>query len=295
MQNQALLDRLITRGSMFSCSALLCSTLLWGSVFGCIENMIRAIPEKDTDIMDETLDDTGIMFADTAVDDMEPSMEDDTSSHTGSNDSATNDTYVNEPTAEPDSTPSEPIEEAGDSRNFPMPVYAGAVIVNELMIDPSHTQDKYGEWVELFNITNYWIDLRGVRLQDYGVDDYAIDEVSAGSLVVAPNSYVVICADTDFWNNGGVTCQGHFLYQSFGGGFSLSNAEDEVVVRSATGNVIDMFAYGNNFAVVGSSLGLKPSAANMYSNDSESNWCDQWGFLPQGDYGNPGQMNDSCW
>ena len=291
---------------MFSCFALLCSALLWGSVFGCIENMIRAIPDNDTDIMDDTLDDTGGLFDDTAIDDLEPSVEEDTSSQTGgnggnggnggsTNDSGSNDTHVNEPTAEPDSTPPEPIEEAGDSRNFPMPVYVGAVIVNELMIDPSHTQDKYGEWVELFNITNYWIDLRGARLQDYGVDDYAIDEVTAGSLVVAPNSYVVICADTDFWNNGGVNCQGHFLYQSFGGGFSLSNADDEVILRSATGAVIDMFAYVNNFAVVGASLGLKPSAANMYSNDNASNWCDQWGFLPQGDYGNPGQMNDSCW
>ena len=40
-------------------------------------------------------------------------------------------------------------------------------------------------------------------------------------MIMEPNDFLVICADTDYWNNG-VACQGAFLYQTFGGGFGLS-------------------------------------------------------------------------
>ena len=42
-------------------------------------------------------------------------------------------------------------------------------------------------------------------------------------------------------------------------------------------------------------MGLDPDKATPQENDDLSNWCAQWGFMAQGDNGNPGEENDDCW
>ena len=84
---------------------------------------------------------------------------------------------------------------------------------------------------------NMWLSLKGSRLSDEGVDDIEIEETQIGSLIVEPGGYAVICADDQYWNNGGVHCDGTFYYQTFGGGFGLSNGEDEVILRAADGHL----------------------------------------------------------
>ena len=136
-------------------------------------------------------------------------------------------------------------------------------------------------------------------MADAGVDTFEIEPAEDFGtelpLLVGPGQYFLICANDDFWENGGVECNATFNYQTFGGGFGLSNSEDEVAIVRYDYAVLDVFIYGSGFSVVGGSLGLDPDSADVISNDSMSNWCEQWGFLPQGDSGNPGQQNDNCW
>lgn len=185
--------------------------------------------------------------------------------------------------------------EPGASSDNPREPEAGELVISELMIDPEATSDRLGEWVELYNGGSHWVDLSGHRLADDGVDDHAIQPTGAGSLVVGPGGFLVICASDDRWDNGGVDCQGTVPYETWGGGFALSNSEDEVVLLSPTGVTLDRFAYDADFAYVGASMGVDPEHATVSENDDTDAWCDQWSFLSGGDYGNPGESNDWCW
>jgi hypothetical protein len=169
------------------------------------------------------------------------------------------------------------------------------LVITELMIHPRASDDAVGEWVELRNVSGDWLDLDEHRLADRGVDDVEIQPMSTGSLIVAPGDYVVICAESDYWENGGVYCDGTFNYWTLGGGFALSNTEDEVKLLGPYGSLIDEVRYSASFVVEGTAMGLKTEASSAAANDHASNWCEQDSYLPFGDAGTPSDQNDSCW
>ena len=201
-----------------------------------------------------------------------------------------------------DSTPDAPSEGSPDpgvssgsgAFSARMP-WVGDLVITELMIHPQSSDDADGEWVELRNMTGDWLDISGHRLSDRGVDNVAIEPVGAGSLVVAPGGFAVICADDEYWDNGGVECSGTFRYWTLGGGFALSNGADEVQLRTPFGSLLDEVRYGAAFDVEGEAMGLKSEMTTVRGNDHSSNWCAQDSFMAFGDAGTPGELNDPCW
>jgi hypothetical protein len=173
--------------------------------------------------------------------------------------------------------------------------WAGEMVITELMIHPDVTDDSVGEWVELRNTSDAWLTIEGHRLADRGVDDVEIEAVTDDSLVVGPGEYLIICAESDYWDNGGVYCDGTFHYWTLGGGFALSNTEDEVKLLTASGSLLDEVRYGAGFSIEGEAMGLKPELASAAANDHPGNWCEQGSFMPFGDAGTPGAQNDTCW
>ncbi|MEC8382235.1 MAG: lamin tail domain-containing protein [Myxococcota bacterium] len=200
-----------------------------------------------------------------------------------------------EPSAEPSTEPSnEPSGEPGSDSSNPDQPELGDLVINELMIDPENTEDSFGEWIEIWNQSALWLNLDGVRLADEGIDNYTIESIDGQPLVVGPDSLFVICASDSYWDNGGVDCDATFYYWTLGGGFGMSNGSDEVLLRSAEGIMLDRVRYQNGFSELGESLGVDPDDASISGNDDTSNWCTQFGYLPQGDSGSPGQFNDQC-
>ena len=171
----------------------------------------------------------------------------------------------------------------------------GEMIFTELMIHPRATDDSQGEWVELRNVGTAWVDLADHQLGDRGVDGVEIVPVSSGSLMVAPGEYLTICAVAEYWDNGGVDCDGTFHYWTLGGGFAMSNTEDEARLLSPDGSLVDEVRYTEGFSSEGEALGLRPGVTSALINDDEDAWCDQRSFLSFGDAGTPGQDNDNCW
>ncbi len=191
---------------------------------------------------------------------------------------------------------SDPPQDSDDPcAGAPRPPEPGELAISELMIDPTAVSDSEGEWVELRNNSVCQLQLDGCFLADEGVDSYAFVATSGNSLTVAPGDYIVICANPLQAENGGIDCQGDYLYQSYGGGFALSNADDEVLLLSSGGQVIDRFAYGDGFATTGASMGVDPAACDASANDSWQSWCAQRSAISGGDEGTPGRENDSCW
>lgn len=171
----------------------------------------------------------------------------------------------------------------------------GDLVITELMIYPRATDDASGEWVEVRNVTGDWLDVSGHRLADRGIDDVEIEPVGEASLVIAPGGHLVLCAEANYWDNGGVDCNGTFRYWTLGGGFALANGEDEVQLRSPFGTVLDEVRYHSGFAVEGEAIGLKPTSTSVIANDSSTNWCAQDDFMAFGDAGTPGEQNNTCW
>ena len=199
---------------------------------------------------------------------------------------------------ESDSSHDEWSEESDDSSDggiVPRAPLPGEVVITELLINPVATDDAQGEWVELRNVSSSWLNMTDSVLADHGVDAVEIERVEPGSMVVPPGGIFTICAEADYWENGGVECDATFHYRTLGGGFALSNIEDEVRLLSASGHLLDEFMYSEGFSLEGEAMGLRNDRISVSANDVTSNWCEQISFLPFGDGGTPGESNDSCW
>ena len=183
---------------------------------------------------------------------------------------------------------------SGANGSTPRAPQKGELVIHELMIDPSAVLDADGEWVELYNNTNDVLDLAYHRLADDNKDDSTIKSVYPGSLEVEPGDYLVICANEDYFDNGGADCHGTITYETWGGGFAMSNAGDEVILLSPNGAEIDSFSYGVNFAMAGVAMGLADDSISTTENDSEDNWCDQVSMMKSGDEGTPNRDNNLC-
>ena len=171
---------------------------------------------------------------------------------------------------------------------------AGELVIHELMIDPDAVDDAVGEWVEIYNDSGFTLDLAGHRLADDNKDDTVIQASYSKSLIVEPGEYLVICAEDDYFDNGGADCHGTFHYETWGGGFALSNSGDEVILLSPNGGELDVFAYGTNFALPGVAMGLDEEWIGTSGNDRESHWCEQDKMMKSGDEGTPDRYNNMC-
>ena len=147
-----------------------------------------------------------------------------------------------------------------------------------------------GEWIELASLSSDSLDLRDLVLSDDGVDGTSV----VGDVVLQPGGFVVLCADGRPAYNGGVQCDGSYVYVSTGDGLALSNSQDELIVTSASGQRLDRVSYSDGFVPVGRSMGLRTDRMSPDQNDNAGAWCAQSGSMPDGDQGTPGQTNSGC-
>ena len=172
----------------------------------------------------------------------------------------------------------------------PQPAEEGDLVFTEMMVNPQAVEDESGEWIEMYNTSGYRIDIAGYSFHD---DDF--DQWTMASLVVEPNDYVVLCADTDPRVNGGVPCDGWFYREWSGSGIALANGEDELVLTRPDGVEIDWLHYDGSWFVPSYATGVDPDYLELGANNDGANWCSQStrlsGMLESG---TPGLENDHC-
>ena len=163
----------------------------------------------------------------------------------------------------------------------------GDIVINEIMQNPSAVLDSNGEWFEVYNTTGSAIDIDGWVIKDDGTNTHTIN--NGGSLNVPAGGYLVLCANSTFAANGGVTCD--YQYSSF----VLANGDDEIVIMEGLVE-IDRVNYdgGTNWpAPNGASMEYSVPAAGDTSNNLFSNWHEtDVSTYGDGDYGTPGAKND---
>ena len=93
-----------------------------------------------------------------------------------------------------------------------------SVVINEIFPNPSGSRTEPNEFVELMNLSVVEIDISGYKLQDSGGKEYVISETIMGA-----NGFAVFRRDITK--------------------IALNNDEDEVILISKDGEILDTFSY----------------------------------------------------
>ncbi|MFN8442700.1 MAG: lamin tail domain-containing protein [Caldilineaceae bacterium] len=120
------------------------------------------------------------------------------------------------------------------------------ILISEFLADPKAVSDSKGEWVELLNVGEGAVNLRGWRLADRNRDSFTV----ATDLTVLPGSYVILGRSNVITENGGVLVD--LVYTNF----TLSNSTDEIVLYAADGSEVDAVAWSSQL-LIGQSLKLQ--------------------------------------
>ena len=267
--------------TLTSVVGLLALALLF-SLSGCSDHIITTVGD---DLLDPESPDE-----DDHEEDPNPSDDDDDSE---GDDGHGNDDPIDDDDDDDDDTNSQ--GDPGSSAGNPRPLLPGDLVINELMIDPVDVPDAQGEYVELRNNGGAWLEFTGLRLKDWGVDDTPVVPIEPGPILLGPGHFYVICVLEDFWDNGGIECDATVEYSTWGGGFALSNTEDEVILAAANGVELDGVLYDDDLVEPGEAVGVDPDYSSVAGNNNLAEWCLQWDLLPFGGTGSPGESNDNCW
>jgi len=161
-----------------------------------------------------------------------------------------------------------------------------AMIITEIMKNPSMVLDSYGEWFEVFNNTAVPMDLYGLVVTDDGSNSFTVD----ASVPVPAYDYAVFVKNDDFGANGGVA--GDYMWLST---FDLSNTEDEIILTH-DGTEMDRVEYADPDwpDVSGAAMSLDINSYDINLNDDFASWCDAEDAYGDGDLGTPGVDNPQC-
>lgn len=178
-------------------------------------------------------------------------------------------------------SPTGPVPAApDDAPSLAVSAYAGQVVVNEVMVDPSAVTDANGEWLELHNRTDAVIDVGGWTLASNSDANHTI----AGSLPIPALGYVVLSKNGSSGTNGGVT--ENYVY----GAMNMANASDWVALRDGSGNSVDSVAWSTAMPAGASRGAIDPDGNNLDAKGS--NWQTATTTYGAGDEGTPGAQND---
>ena len=163
---------------------------------------------------------------------------------------------------------------------------AGDLVITEIMKNPAAVNDTAGEWFEVHNPGAFDLDITGIVIGDLGSDSVQITDPTT----IPAGGYLVFGINGDTLTNGGIAVD--VVYS----GFSLANGDDEVVLSTASGTVIDQVVYTDGAFpdTSGASLSLDVDATDAIANDDGANWCDGSAPYGDGDLGSPGAANPSC-
>ena len=159
------------------------------------------------------------------------------------------------------------------------------LIINEIMNNPSASNDSFGEWFEITNVSNEVINLNGYTIKDNGIDEHIINS----DLYVSPNEFIVLGISSDTLLNAGIDID--YQYDNF----NLSNFGDELILLHPYGAIMDKVEYdydGQFPNYEGSSMALESTDTD---NNLGLNWVASQIIMENGDFGSPGEENiQSC-
>ena len=161
-----------------------------------------------------------------------------------------------------------------------------ALVVTEILQNPSAVLDDVGEWFEVVNNTALPMNLVGLEVSDLGTNLFTV----LGDLWIDPDEHLVFGASDDPAVNGGA-------YVSYAWDeFNLGNGDDEIILEHA-GDVLDEVQYDGGALWIdptGASMSLDPTLYTTADNDDPTSWCESTSAFGLGDLGSPADVNPTC-
>jgi hypothetical protein len=154
---------------------------------------------------------------------------------------------------------------------------AGAVIVTEIMSNPSVASDSAGEWFELANVSAQTVDLGGCFVGRDAVQD------ALPTHPLLPGEFAVVARSTDMVSNGNVTAFSTFSFSLLSSGTIDLSCDDRL---------IDEVQWASE--TQGRSRNLDPQSFNATDNDNAGNWCLSTQTYNDVDTGTPDSGNEPC-
>lgn len=147
------------------------------------------------------------------------------------------------------------------------------IVINEIMYNASE-EFETGDWIELYNSTEYPIDLSGWVIKD---EDDTHTFAFANGTELASNSFLVIASDLEAFNNRYELSSG--LYGELG--FNLAGGSDQIRLYESSGILVDSLQYqdeapwdpnadGTGFTLELKSSGLDNSKADSWSASAQA-------------------------
>ncbi len=187
-----------------------------------------------------------------------------------------------------DSTDYELVEiSEGDTNGIPGNIIYGALLITEIMYDPTAISDAEGEWFEIYNNSSSQIDINGIVIRRVG-DLHVINQEK----VLLPGEYYVLARSEN------ATSAPKYIY---GTDITLTNSGAELIIANYGTDGTDGFEIASvNYGAKGfphpsgASLNLDPVYYNVESAKLGTNWCASTDVYDTGDLGTPGSVNSSC-
>ena len=127
------------------------------------------------------------------------------------------------------------------------------LLINEVLYNPVE-DDKYNEWIELYNPTNNSIDVNNWTIEDNNSQDTIEgDNINGnGSTIIPPNGYAILAdKGTKVYENFSIPADVVKLcVDDYSIGNSLGNTEDKLILKNATGAIVDAIEWGSDYSDV---------------------------------------------
>jgi hypothetical protein len=154
-----------------------------------------------------------------------------------------------------------------------------ALVVSEVLQNPSAVSDSLGEWFEVHNPTATDLDLLGYRVQDDGGESFVVEAPTP----LPAGGYAVLGVTADQSLNGGVG-----VTYAYGGAMHLFNTTDTITLADPRGILVDRVSWDDGATFPdpdGASMSVIDVAAD---NAAGANWCTSTLPWAAGDLGTPG-------
>lgn len=165
----------------------------------------------------------------------------------------------------------------GNTGTASSPVSIGHVVISEVYadVDATHGADPTNEWIEIYNGSDRSVNISGWTIED----DSTLKRSLPQSFLLAPASFLILTpasSTSSFW-----TVIPPTRVVSFGApiGNGLSPTGDVVILKTASGVVVDAVSWGTNTAAFDPPLAVvqKGHSMSRTSFAQDTNTRSEWG------------------
>ena len=168
---------------------------------------------------------------------------------------------------------------------------AGDLVVTEIMFNPSTDlgDDKYNEWIEVYNASGGSVNLEGLTIEDDGGNTGTVAQLDPTATLAAGDYAVLATSDGASW------AYPFTPFAYYGGNPGWGNSGDQPILKNGTDTIDTGAAYPKDVTEAGTSWQLGGTPTSAASSD-EANWCASTSAIDgvSGEYGTPSAANDGC-